>query len=209
MTKTLILFVTLFTTLNLLGQNFEGQITYQNTFKSKLPNITDQQWVSMMGATQNFFIKEGNYRSTTNGTVVQWQLYINSDNKLYNKVATSEAILWNDGASNPDEVLKAEVKSNAAEILGYKCNELTLTCKSGVQKYYFAPTLPVESFLFEKHKYGNWSEYISRARSLPLKIVIDNAQFTMESTATEVKPMLLDNTLFTLPADAKTVKSPY
>lgn len=209
MTKTLTLSLTLLMTLNLLGQNFEGQITYQNTFKSKLPNISDQQWVSMMGATQDYFIKGGNYRSNTNGTVVQWQLYINTDNRLYNKVATSEAILWNDGASNPDEVLNAEVKENALEILGYNCNELTLTCKSGVQKYYFAPALGVESALYVKHKYGNWSEFISRAKALPLKIVVDNAQFTMESTATAVKPMTLDNALFTLPADVKTTKSPY
>ncbi len=61
----------------------------------------------MMGATQNYFIKDGNYRSNTNGTVVQWQLYINRDNKLYSKVSTSEAVLWNDGAVNPDEVLNS------------------------------------------------------------------------------------------------------
>jgi len=209
MTKTLALFLTLFWTLNLSAQTFEGQITYQNSFKSKLPNVTDEQWTLMMGATQNYFIKDGNYRSNTNGTVVQWQLYINRDNKLYSKVSGSDAVLWNDGAVNPDEVLTAEVKKVAVEILGYKCDELILTCKSGVQKYYFAPSLEVESALFDKHKYGNWAEFISRAKSLPLKIVVDNAQFTLESVAIEVKSTKLDTTLFTLPPGTKIAKSPY
>jgi hypothetical protein len=203
------LFITFFVTLTLSAQTFEGHITYQNSFKSKLPNVTDEQWKSMMGARQDYFIKEGNYRSNTNGNLIQWQLYINSDNKLYNKLSTSEAVLWNDGAVNSDEVLESEVKENAVEILGYKCNELTLTCKSGVQKYYFAPSLKVESALFEKHKYGNWAELITRAKSLPLKIVLDNAQFTMESIAVEVKPEKLDIDLFTIPAGTKTAKSPY
>ncbi len=101
------------------------------------------------------------------------------------------------------------MKKDAVEILGYKCDELTLTCKSGVQKYYFAPSLKVESALFDKHKYGNWAEFISRAKSLPSKIVVDNAQFTMESIATEVKSTKLDTALFTLPPGTKTAKSPY
>jgi hypothetical protein len=44
---------------------------------------------------------------------------------------------------------------------------------------------------------------------MPLKMIIDNVQFTMESIATEVKPLKLDNTLFELPPGVKTVKSPY
>ena len=209
MTKTLSLFLTLFVALNLSAQNFECQITSQNSFKSKQPNISDEQWTLMMGAIHNYFIKEGNYRTNSNGNLVQWQLYINNDNKLYNKISTSETVLWNDGAINTDEVLKAEVKKDVVEILGYKCDELTLTCKSGEQKYYFAPALKVETALFEKHKYGNWAEFISKAKSLPLKIVVDNAQFTMESLATEVKPAKLDNALFTLPPGTKTERSPY
>lgn len=209
MTKTLVLFLTLFLTQNLLAQNFEGQITYVNSFKSKVSNISDQQWTSILGSKQEYFIKGGNYRSNTNGTMVLWQLYINADNKLYNKLAGSDGLIWNDGATNQDEVLSTEVKQNAAEILGYKCDELILTCKTGVQKYYFAPVLSVESSLFTKHKYGNWAEYITRAKALPLKIIVDNGQFTMESLATAVKPMTLDGNLFVLPAGEKTAKSPY
>jgi hypothetical protein len=191
------------------GQNFEGKIVYRNSIKSKLPNVTDEQFTSMLGSKQEYFIKEGDYKSITNGSFVQWQLYINKDNKLYNKMANSEALLWNDGAVNTDEVLKSELHKDMTEILGYKCDELVLTCKSGVQKYYFSPQLSIDPTLFENHKFGNWYEYVSRAKSHSLKVVTENAQFILENVATEVKPMKLEKAFFALPADTKTMKSPY
>jgi hypothetical protein len=192
-----------------LAQTFEGKINYTNTFKSKTPQMSNQQWEQMLGAKQEYFIKGGNYKSVTNGGMRQWQLYTNAQNKVYTKMANSETLLWNDAAENLDEVLKAEVKNNAATILGYVCNELTLTCKSGVQKYYYAPNLAVDAKLYEKHKYGNWYDFISRAKSLTLKTIIETPQFVMESIATEVKPQKLDDSMFTIPAGVKTEKSPY
>jgi hypothetical protein len=191
------------------GQNFEGKIVYRNSIKSKLPNVTDEQFTSMLGSKQEYFIKDGDYKSVTNGSFVQWQLYVNKENKLYNKMANSKALLWNDGAINTDEVLKSELHKDVSEILGYKCDELILTCKSGVQKYYFNSKVAVDPKQFVNHKFGNWYEFVSRAKALPLKSLVDNAQFTLESVATEVESMKLEKTLFELPADAEIMKSPY
>jgi len=140
----LILLITTLTTFASIGQPFEGKIIYTNSYKSKMPNVTDGQFTSMMGATQEYFIKNGNYKSLANGTFLQSQYYVSSENKLYTKMANSEAFLWNDGATNPDEVLKSEVNKGVTEILGYKCDELVLTCKSGIQKYYFNSKLSVD-----------------------------------------------------------------
>jgi hypothetical protein len=170
------------TTLTLLGQNFEGKIVYANSFKSKNQKVTDQQWNAMMGNAYEYFIKGGDYKSVSNGTLMQWQLYISKDNKLYNKLSNSPAVLWNDGSSNVDTVLKAEMNKGVAEVLGYKCDELILTCKSGIQKYYFNAAIAASPNLFAKHKYGNWFDYLSRAKALPLKSVIENEQFILETT---------------------------
>ena len=95
------------------------------------------------------------------------------------------------------------------EILGYKCDELILTCKSGTQKYYFNSNISVDPNLFVNHKFGNWYDILAKSNSLPLKSLVDNEQFSLESVATEVKEMKLDKTLFELPANSKTMKSPY
>jgi hypothetical protein len=209
MTKTITFLLASLFTITSFGQTFEGKIVYKNTYKSKMPNVTDEQFTLMMGSTLEYFIKNGDYKSLTNGSFFQWQLYVNKDNKLYNKMANAEALLWNDGAANSDEVLKAEVNKGVTDILGYKCDELILTCKSGTQKYYFNTNLSVDTKLFINHKYGNWYVFLSKSNSLPLKSIVDNAQFTLESVATEVKVIKFDNTFFELPANAKTTKSPY
>jgi hypothetical protein len=209
MIKTITFFLATLFAISSFGQTFEGKIVYQTTYKSKIPNVTDEQLAAMIGSIQEYFIKNGDYKTVANGSLVQWQLYVNTDNKLYNKLSNSETVFWNDGATNPDEVLKAEINKNVTEVLGYPCDELVLTCKSGLQKYYFNTKLSVDITLFTNHKFGNWYDYLSKSNSLPLKMIIDNAQLSFESVATEVTAMKLDKTFFELPANTATTKSPY
>ena len=208
MKKTILTFLTVFTVLFTFGQAFEGKIVYTNNFKSKNQQIPDQQWQTMLGSTQEYFIKGGNYKSVANGKLMQWQLYLNKDNKLYVKMSNSEKAIWNDGNIRGDEVLKTEVNKEVTEILGYKCDEVVLTCKSGVQKYYFNTKISVDSKLFVNHKFGNWYQFLSLSNALPLKMVIETTQFTITSTATEVKASKLDDNLFQLPSGIQTMQSP-
>lgn len=209
MKKTLLILTFFLTTLTVFAQDFEGKIFYSSTYKSNNPQMTDQQWSSMLGSTQEYSIKGTNYKTIANGSLLQWQLYLGKDNKSYTKMASSEVVYWKDASIQDDEVLKAEIHKNATEILGYKCDELILTCKSGVQKYYFNAKIAVNPNSFSKHKFGNWSDYLSKSNALPLKLVIETAQFTIESTATAVEPMQINSIDFELPTGIKTAKSPF
>ena len=62
MKKALASLLTIFASLTIFGQTFEGAIIYQNTYTSKLANLTDQQLLSMLGLKQDYYIK----RETTN-----------------------------------------------------------------------------------------------------------------------------------------------
>jgi hypothetical protein len=191
------------------AQQFEGKITYRNTYTSRIPNVTSEQFASMMGTSQDYFIKGGSYKTNGNGTFFQWQLYSPKENRLYNKYANSETVLWNDGSLNPDSVLKVEVNKDVIEILGYRCDEVILTCKTGVQKYYFSSKLGVDIALYARHLYGNWYDYLKAAKALPLKSIIESQQFALESVATEVSAIKLNDQDFLLPENVKTDKSPY
>src|SRR5688500_9562817 len=210
MIKSVQLFIFLvFASTTSFAQSFEGIVKYKNTFKSKVPNVTDEQFSGMMGTSMEYLMKGSDYKTITNGNYLLWQLYISKDNKIYNKIANSPAILWNDVTINTDEVLKAETNKNVVEILGYKCDELILTCKSGIQKYYYNAGLKLDAKLYENFKYQNWYEYLSRANAVPLKMTIDNAQFYLESVATDVQKKNIDASVFILPPDAKLEKSPF
>jgi hypothetical protein len=132
----------------LAAQTFEGKIVYKNTYTSKIFTIPDQQLSSMLGGIAEYYIKGGNYKRVTNGTFLEWQLYVNKDNKLYNKFAIAETLLWNDCNTNPSEVIKTEIKKGVLTVLGYLCDEITLTCKNGLQKYYFNAKLKVNAKAF-------------------------------------------------------------
>ena len=190
-------------------QDFEGKVTYSNVYKSKNTAIPDEQFNMMLGNSQEFYFKGGNYKNVPNGQVLQWQIYLSKDNKLYTKMSMSQSVYWDDGSDYPDEVLKAEVKKNAMEILGYSCDELTLTCKSGIQKYWYNESLKIDPKYFEKHKFQNWNEFVSRAKAVPLKISVDTKEFSVESIATQITKSSLDDKIFELPTGTTLEKNPF
>jgi len=99
------LFIAFIITITSYAQNFEGEIIYQNTFKSKIPSLTDEKFASLMGSTQDYFIKDDKYKSISNGALLQWQIYIPADNKMYTKMYNNDAALWTDAGSNSDSVI--------------------------------------------------------------------------------------------------------
>ena len=163
----------------------------------------------MLGSEMEYYIKDGNYKTITNGTFLQWQLYVNKDNKLYNKFSMAETLLWNDCNTNPSELIRAESKKKVMMILGYECDEIIMTCKNGTQKYYFNSKLKINPKVFAAHNFFNLNKYLAMARAVPLKTIVETDQFILASEATEIEEMKLDDTFFNLPADAETAPSPY
>jgi len=193
------------------GQSFEGRIIYRNTYHTKIAKISDRDWNDNMGTMEEYYIKGGNYKTITNGRLFEWQFYNSKDNKIYTKMSNSATVYWNDGAVDEDSVEHVEVNKSDTVILGYKCDEVVLTCVTGIQKFYFNANskLAIDASLFENHKFGNWYEYLDVANALPLETIIDNGQCTMISVAIEVKTMHIDDKLFVLPNGLNAVKSPY
>lgn len=191
-----------------LAQLFEGEVIYDVKYVSKNPKMTDQQMNYLLGNWQSFYIKGANYKSTMNGKLSVWQLFISKEAKLYNKTTNTETIFWMDVNKQDDEVLKSELNKNVVEVLGYKCDELILTCKSGIQKYYFNAALAADPELYKVHKYGNWYDYLKLSKALPLKSVIETTLYTMTQTATEIKPKKIEDDYFKLPPGVETAKSP-
>ena len=209
MKKVIIILATIFFCNAIVAQNFEGVIIYKNSYKSKNPKVTDKQFSEMMGSSEEFYIKNGNYKSLRNGSFYQWSLYVNHDNKFYSKFALSDTLFWDDAAINTDTVLKAEINKEVIEILGYKCDELILTCKNGIQKHYFNSKLHIDPNSYVNHKFANWYEYLSKAKAIPLRSIVEYDQFIIEMVAMEVKEIKLDKIFFDLPTSYKAIKNPF
>ena len=193
----------------IFAQSFEGIITYQNSYKSKVTSFSDGQWKSIVGAQNEYFIKGGNYKSVMNGSVVASYLYLSKDNKLYTEFQDGNIMYWSDASENKDSVISFKVKKNALRILNYDCDELILYTKKGKHVYDFAPQLAVDPSLYLNHKFGNWYDYLRVAKAIPLRMEIEQDQVIITSEATTVRPMKLSDDFFALPADVELVKSPY
>lgn len=186
------------------GQKFEGKIIYSNTSVSNIPNIASESLNLLMGTTQEYIIKKGNYKSINNGTLLEWQLYINKTGKFYIKATSSETIFCTtDDNHQEDEILSIKLNKNASKILGYNCDELIVKYNRQVQKYYFNSEIIIDTKLFENNKFKNWYGNLLRANALPLKIIIESFGFTNETIATEIIPLKIEDKTFELPQGIK------
>lgn len=202
MNRLALLFVLLPLATQIQAQNFEGEIIYSNHFTSKMKNFTDEQLGTMIGTKQEYFIKGGNYKSFLNGQSITMQLYDNKTNRIYNRTPKSDTLYWFDASVNTDAVTSFEVKKNIGKILGYQCDAIIMKTKTGTTTIYYTSKYKVDSKSYANHNYSNWAFYINQTKALPLKTVVETNQFTMESTAVEIKPMKLGTDYFNI--DPKT-----
>ena len=200
--RLIILVVTFLSNAFVYGQSFEGEITYSNHFTSKMKNFTDEQLGTMIGTKQEYFIKEGNYKSFLNGQSVAMQLYDYKTNRLYNRTPKSDTLYWFDASVNSDEVISYEIKKNVEQILGNNCDAIIMKTKTGTTTIFYTAKYKVDASVYINHHYGNWEFYTSKTGALPLKTIMETNQFRMESTATQIKPLKLGDEYFDI--DSKT-----
>lgn len=198
MKKAVSTLVLLFAILTGYAQYFEGKIVYTNKFTSKMARVSSEEIAATMGTKQEYFIKGGNYKSLINGSGFKLQVYDNKTNRIYNKLPDTDTLFWIDAATNADEAISAETRPKKEKVAGVDCDVLVIKTKKITTTYYFSTKYKVNAALFEKHKYANWYYFVKKSGALPLKIVMEGPGVTMESTATEIKPMKLEASFFSI-----------
>lgn len=187
--------------------SFAGKVSYRIQFRSKQPTVTSSSLEQALGSSEDFFVKNGKYKATYNGNVMQYQIYHCDNNRLFTKKSTSPMIEWQDAGISKDSVLSSKINPDAIQILGYSCDELVLTTATSTEKYYFSPRFHMDSTDYVMHKYGNWATYVGIAKAVPLKMIIETPEFIMTAYATEAKKMELPEGFFNLPSGVMTYKA--
>ena len=199
--KLLLITGTIFLVNRMYGQTFQGKVVYDNRFTSKVSNVTDEQMRTIIGARLEYFIREGCYKSLLNGRSLVMQLYNYKDNRLYNQKYGSDTLYWFDASKDTDELQRIETRQNAAVILGKKCDAIIFYTKAGVITTYYSSDYKLDVKAYSNHQFNNWNVYAEKTGALPLKTVIENNQFKMESTAVEITPLELDPGFFSIGQD--------
>ncbi|UOY08888.1 hypothetical protein L0P88_10115 [Muricauda sp. SCSIO 64092] len=199
MNRSLIIAVCILTTSTLIGQEFEGKIIYKNTYESNTKGVSDNQLNSLMGTIQEYVIKGGNYKSSVNGSFNQYQLYRSEENRIYNKFSNAEALFWSDASIEGEKILSIDVKEDQETILGVSCDKLIMKTTKGSYIYFYSSKYPINPTLFREHIFGNWYEFVKRAKSVPLKIIMNTLEFKSISVAIKLESLEVDSSFFDIP----------
>lgn len=172
---------------------FQGRIIYKYQYLDKSgKNITDQ--VKEMDTEQRYYINPANYKSyNQNGELTQ--LYNSISNKYFYSVGMElESI---DASTPSPKSFSVQDKKGEEKILNHTCKKILVTTEVGSVLYYFDKNVKVNKAPFMKHRFGNWSQYLSKTKgALPLKFILTNKEGTLVATAIEIKLMTLSNEEF-------------
>ena len=180
------------------AQYFEGKVIYRNVVTSKTPGLSDSALTALIGNEETYFIKGGFYESLTNGAGFSMQLYDHRNNRMYFKKPEVDTLYWLDAGKSSEAPVSFETREDAETVLGKRCDALVVQTESGTTVFYYSQRYKIDAAMFQKHLYGGWAFYVSKAGCLPLKTVIDNDKFHLETTATEVLELELKPNFFDL-----------
>ncbi|HEY4112066.1 hypothetical protein [Puia sp.] len=180
------------------AQYFEGKVIYRNLVTSKVPALSDSALGAMIGTEETYFIKGGFYQSVTNGAGFSMQQYDHRSNRLYFKKPDVDTLYWVDAGKSGDKPISYETREDAELVLGKRCDALVVQTATGTTVFYYSQRYRIDAAMFMKHEYGGWAFYVGKTGCLPLKTVIDNDKFHLESTATEVLELELKDSFFAI-----------
>jgi hypothetical protein len=189
------------------AQYFVGKVIYRNTVTSKMAGVSDSTMAAMIGDEESYFIKGGFYQSITNGRGFSIQQYDHRNNRLYFKNPDIDTLYWLDAGKTAEKPVSYEIREDAEVVLGKHCDALVVQTDGGTTVFYYSPRYPLDAAMFMKHQYGGWAFYVSKAGCLPLKTVIDNERFHLESVATEVLELDLKDSFFEIAPGLPQVKA--
>ena len=184
-------------------QPFEGIITYQHVLKTKNP-------VGMTYRSSKFFIKGGMYRSEiATNDMRAIEIYTGQDSLFTFAVPSQKCMWWSDVRNQKDAVVSSKIQENAATVMGVLCHVLTVQTTTMTLSYYFHPDkFKANSALFQNHKLKHWNTCLEKTKgSLPLKIVYEYADKTIEMEAITAETKKLDRWFFKPPYEKTLVKT--
>jgi hypothetical protein len=195
-----VLFFLVVYSLNAQAQ-FSGKITYQDSYQSKNPNISNSDFEKFMGTKREFYLQGAFYKDVHHGEVESVMLYRGDLNKLYTYNAGADTIFWMDALKDTlSTVLEIKMEDSNEIILGLKCKKLTVKSQLGTSIYFFSDRYLINPVDFKNHHLNFWNLYTSKCRSVPLKIVYEGQEIILTSTAIKVDQMKLEDDVFKIPS---------
>ena len=182
----------------IFAQHFEGKIVFHNSYKSKSVETPSEYLSQLFGSIHTYEIKKENYKLSSNGELLQWQIYLRQENKLFTKLAAADKLGVKDLDKDAEKVQNAVVNRKSVEILNHLCDEFIIQCKKSTQKYYLDSSLNINPEIFKTSKFNYQLAFLLKNQIVPLKMEIEDNMGFCESIAVEVKVEKIDENIFVM-----------
>ena len=178
------------------GQNFEGKLTFSNSYIPKDGITSAENLSKLLGKTHIYKVKDGNYRMTSDGTLLEWQNFIAEENELSTKLAAGPKPATINLNKDFEKVKSIEVVRNAIKILDRMCDEFTVYTKTAKHKFYIESSLSLNPEIFKEKKFSPRFAFFSKNHILALKMIVEDGIGVGESTITNISEEKLNETFF-------------
>ncbi|GAB4127641.1 MAG: hypothetical protein OHK0045_19320 [Raineya sp.] len=206
MKKLFVLLSTIFSVHVAIAQYFEGYVKYVHQLE-----ITDTTLAKNdvflsynFGSSSILYIKGTDFRWTFSGCQMESQTYLASSNLLYEKYPKNDTLYTHSAGVENEVIIKDEIKESKVNVLGYKCQLLTVKSKFPKDNairgrmYYFAKKYPLHPNFFKKFKMNNNDQIFAKMGYLPLRFTMIYPGFRISYHAIEVKETKVNEKLFDL-----------
>ncbi len=194
----------------LIGQSFEGSITYKLTAQNPNPEmISDEMWQESIKSQfgergymlQKYYYKNDKYISEIEaGGQLGYQAYNPTDGLLYSWAKDSKEAVTVDSKKYLDELDEIIQQEETKEILGITCKSLLIKSSFGSLTIWYNPDyLKMDPSLYKGHKYGHFIQILEEIGCLPLMMVQESAMANFTIEAIEYKEETVNAAKFTIP----------
>lgn len=188
--------------------SFEGIIVYDMLYEDRLGLLTKEQAKLFLGDQYTYTVKGNHYKSEMNGLLLTTQYYLGGDT-LYTHTKNTSSLTWNDVRQNGDSLIRVETQTNADTIQGFICDRLSIYSKKGVYHYYYNTQFALNPSDYAHHAFGFSDVFVSKTKSLPLKIVTDTKEAYSVSIAKHIEAKKIDDSVFNYPNQLRRVANSY
>ena len=205
--KTVLIIIIFLTSFNSFSQDFEGEIKYVISAKTKFDVKIPMKLENSIGSTSTLLTKRGAYKQETNSTFMAFQIYLPNEGKLYYKnTIESDTLRVKDVQKFENQIYEYEIIKNADTILGYICDKLIQKTNSTQQDFYYCSDLKLNPIYFKDFVAFEKNKVTEIMKSVYLRSDLIYPNLTISYTAVEVKRRKIKDEEFNLPKNQIIVK---
>ncbi len=195
------------------AQRFEGEITYQISFVSKVPGLSNDSLQSIMGRSESsYLISTDGYKTTylLDGKFMNSYTYENTTKRLYHETRQKEYLTWQDITKEELVDVPLEVQTApTTEVLGKICYPVMNAGPNDSKvTTWYSDEVRINYENYTDHHTGHWNKRLEATNGgIPLKTVTQHKYYTETREAVKIDKRRLTKEELALPSDKLAVAS--